>query len=95
MNGLRLARHVIHQQILAERVGSGEVGFAAAHLRNLLHELHQAVIGSQHEGIDQDAGAFALRDFFERLADHQRIETEGILVDPAIFERERGRLCRR
>ena len=37
---LRLPRHVIHQQILPERVGRGEVGFAAAHLRDFLHELH-------------------------------------------------------
>ena len=44
MNGLHLARHVIHQQILAERLGSGEVGFAAAHLRDLLDKLHQAII---------------------------------------------------
>jgi len=44
MNRLGFSRHVIHQQILAERVRRGEVGFAAAHFRYFLHELHQAII---------------------------------------------------
>jgi hypothetical protein len=37
-----LAVHVIHQQILAKRKGRSEVGFAAADLGHLLHEIHQA-----------------------------------------------------
>jgi len=40
VDGLGFSRHVIHQQILAERVGSREVGFSAAHLGYLLDELH-------------------------------------------------------
>src|SRR5438552_15782012 len=41
---LHLFLHVVHQQILPERVGSGEVGFTATNFRYLLHEVHQAVI---------------------------------------------------
>src|SRR5580698_4332569 len=59
VNRLFLPRHVIHQQILAERVWSGEVGFASTHLRYFLDELDEAVIRCQHEGVDQDAGALA------------------------------------
>lgn len=39
VNRLRLARHIVHQQILAERVGCSEVGFAPAHLSYFLDEL--------------------------------------------------------
>ncbi len=49
---LGLPRHVIHQQVLPQRVGRGEVGFAAAHLGDFLDELHQAIIGREHEGVD-------------------------------------------
>src|SRR5437764_358246 len=41
VNGLHLPRHVIHQHVLTQPLRRSEVGFAAAHLRNLLHELHQ------------------------------------------------------
>ena len=44
MDGFRLPRHVIHQEILAERVWSSEIGFAAAHLSHFLDKLNQAVI---------------------------------------------------
>src|SRR5450755_4425674 len=40
VDGLRLPRHVIHQQILAQRVRCGEVGLAAAHLGHFLDELY-------------------------------------------------------
>jgi hypothetical protein len=39
VNGPSLPRHVIHQQILAEGMWSGEVSLAAAHLCDFLHEL--------------------------------------------------------
>src|SRR5579884_3348180 len=55
VNVLDLLLHVIHQQVLAKRVGSGEIGFAAADFRDLLHEIYKAIIGSKHEGVDQDA----------------------------------------
>jgi len=44
VDGLDLLLHVIHQQILAQCVGSSEVGFATAHLCDLLHELDEPVI---------------------------------------------------
>ena len=85
--------YVIHQQVLAKRVGRGEIGFAAAEFGDFLHEVDQAVIAGEHEGIDQDAGALAFGDFFERLGDDQRIEAEGVFVNAAVFEREGGRLA--
>ena len=39
MDGPRLAVHVVHQQVLAERIGRREVRLAAAHLRHLLDEI--------------------------------------------------------
>ena len=71
---------------MAEGVGRGEVGFAAAHFRDLLHELHQTIVGGEHEGVDQNSRALALGDFLQRLTHHQRIEAEGVLVDAAVFE---------
>jgi len=40
MDVARLVANIVHQQVLPERVGSGEVGFPAAKLRHLLHEVH-------------------------------------------------------
>src|SRR3989442_5553133 len=79
--------HVVHQQILAESVGRGEIGFAAAELRPLLDEVHQAVVRGEHEGVDQNAVATAARDFVEGFGNHERIEPESVLVDPAVIER--------
>ena len=39
MNRAGFAIHVIHQQILAKGIRSREIGFAAADLRHLLHEV--------------------------------------------------------
>ncbi len=36
---LGFAGHVVHEEILAEGVGSGEVGFAAAHFGDFLDEM--------------------------------------------------------
>ena len=44
MNGLCLARHIVHEQVLAESVWSGEIGFTPAHFRNLLNKLNQSVL---------------------------------------------------
>src|SRR5580704_8893880 len=84
---------VIHQQVLPKRVRRGEIGLAAAKFGNFLHEVDEAVITGKHKSIDQDSGALALGDFFERLGDNQWIEAEGILVNAAVFEGERGRLA--
>jgi hypothetical protein len=37
-------RHEVHQQVVAQGLRGGEVGFAAAHGADLLHELHQAEV---------------------------------------------------
>src|SRR5215467_3597868 len=78
VDGFRLPRHVVHEKVLAQRIGCCEIGLATAHLRHLLHEVHQTIIGSQHKGVDQDASTFALRYFFQRLTHYQRVETEGV-----------------
>src|ERR1700730_10293460 len=93
MDVARLFPDVIHQQVLAQRVRRGEIGFAAAELGNFLHEVDQAVVAGEHKSIDQDSGTFAFGDFFQGLRDHQRIEAEGVLVNAAVFEREGGRLA--
>src|SRR5690348_14744376 len=83
---------VIHEEILAEGVWRGEVGFAAAKLGDFLDEVNEAVVAGEHEGVDEDAGAAALGNFFECLSDDEGIEAEGVFVDTAVFEGERGRL---
>src|SRR5208282_5960181 len=93
VNVAGLFADVIHQQVLAEGVRSGEIRFAAAELSHFLDEVDQAVVAREHERIDQNSGALALRDFFERLRDHQRIKSESVLVNAAIFQSERGRLA--
>src|SRR6266571_5354344 len=85
----RLAGHVVHEQILAEGVGRGEVGLAAAHLRNFLDKVDQRIVAGQHERIDHDPGALALVYLFERLPHDKRIEAESVFVDAAVFECER------
>ena len=84
------AGHVVHEEILAEGVGSGEVGFAAAHFGDLLDEVDEGIVAGQHKGVDHDAGTLALVDFFEGLADDEGVETEGVFVDAAVFEGESG-----
>src|SRR5438445_5829369 len=82
------AGHVVHEEILAEGVGSGEVGFAAAHFGDFLDEVDERIIAGEHEGVDHDAGALALVYFFEGLADDEGIEAKGIFVDAAVLESE-------
>src|SRR5713101_6647112 len=48
-----LPAHVVHQEILAEREGRREIGFAAAHLRDFLDKMNKAVIACEHEGVDE------------------------------------------
>jgi len=85
--------HVVHQEILAEGVGSGEVGFAAAHFGDFLDEVDKRIVAGEHEGVDHDAGALALVYFFEGLADDEGIESKGIFVDAAVLESEGGGLA--
>ena len=55
----RLAVHVIHQQIQAQRKGRSEVGFAAADLGHLLHEIHQADLPLLEPTAESEAGVAA------------------------------------
>jgi len=57
---LGFAGHIVHQQILAERIWGGEIRLSAAHLRNLLDKLNQAIVAGQHEGVDENSRALAL-----------------------------------
>src|SRR5262250_2137381 len=81
--------HVIHEQVLTKRVRRGEIGFASTHLRDLLHKVNQAIVTRKHKCIDENASAFALVDFFQRLPNDKRIQPERILVYAAVFQRER------
>ncbi len=92
MDLLGLAGHVVHEEILAEGIGRGEVGFAAAHFGDFLDEVHQRIVAGEHEGVDHDACAFTFVHFFQGLADDEGVEAEGVFVDAAVFERESGRL---
>src|ERR1700733_13327582 len=89
----RLLSDIIHQKILAERVRRGEVGLAAAELRDFLHEVDQAVITGEHKGVNQDSSTLAFSHFFERLRHHKRIETERVLINASVFESERVRFA--
>ena len=89
MDGFGFAGHVIHQQVLPECVRRSEIGFAAAHFRDLLHKLNQSIFRRQHEGVDQNAGALTLGNLLQGLAYHHGVESEGILINSAIFEGER------
>jgi hypothetical protein len=64
----RLAVHVVHQEVLAQRIGRSEVSLAAAQFRHLLDEVDQPVIAGQDEGVAQDALALAAAHPFERAA---------------------------
>ena len=93
MNALGLAMEIIKQQVLPQGVRGGEVGLAATNLADLMDEVHQAVVIGEHKSVDQDAGAAAAGNFLECLADHQRVEPEGVFVNASVFERQRRRLA--
>ncbi len=59
MNSFHAAGHEVHEEIVAEGLRGGEVGFAAAHGADLLDELHEREVAGEHEGVDHDVGAFA------------------------------------
>ena len=83
----RLAVHIIHKKIIPKRVRSGEVSLTPAHLGYFLNELNQPIIACEHKSIDENSAFLAARNFLQRLADDQRIQAEGVLVDPAILKR--------
>ncbi len=93
VDGASFALHVVHEEILAEVVGRGEIGFALAHFGNFLDKVDEAVIGGEHEGVDEDSSALAFVDFLKSFADDERIEAEGVFVDTAVVESEGGRFA--
>src|SRR5581483_2934504 len=60
----RAAGHEVHEQIVAESLGRGEVGLAAAHGGDLLHELDELEVVGEHEGVDHDVGTLAAANLF-------------------------------
>jgi len=79
VNVARFFLHIIHQQILAEGVGSGEIRFAPTEFRHFLHEVDEAVVARQHKRVDQNSGFSAAAHFFQCLRDDERIETKRVL----------------
>src|SRR6202030_3047240 len=81
-----LPANVIHQQVLAERIGRREIRLATAQLRYFLHEMNQAIVAREHESIDKYSGTLAFCNFLKRLCHNQRVQTKSIFVNAAIFE---------
>src|ERR1700719_708759 len=81
-----LTANVIHQQVLAKRIGRREIRLATAQLRYFLHEMNQAIVAGEHESIDEYSGTLTFRNFLKRLCHNQRIKTKSIFVNAAIFE---------
>jgi hypothetical protein len=52
MDRTGFAVHIIHEQVLSEIVGRGEVGFATAQFGDFLDKVHQPEIAGQHKRID-------------------------------------------
>src|SRR5882672_12291261 len=63
MNRLRLLVHVVHQDVLPERVRRREVRLALADVGDAAHEAHQIVVAGEHEGVDHDPALAARRHF--------------------------------
>ena len=82
------AGHEVHEEIVAECLWGGEVGFAAAHGGHFLNKLDELEFVGEHEGVDHDAGALAAADFFEGFGDDDGVEAEGVFVDAAVVEGE-------
>ena len=88
MNCFHAAGHEVHQEIVAEGLRGGEVGLAAAHGGDFLHELHEGEVAGEHKGVDHDIGALAAADFFESFGDDERVEAECIFVDATVGQGE-------
>src|SRR5947209_2089586 len=80
-----LPGHVVHQQVLAKRIGSGEVRFSAAHFGDFLHEVDEAVVAREHKRVDKDSSALAFVHFFESLAHNERVQAERVFVNAAVL----------
>src|SRR5712671_1534298 len=76
VNSLGLLVHVVHEDVLAERVRRREVRLALADVGDAAHEAHQIVVARQHERVDHDAALAARGDLGARLGDDERVEAE-------------------
>ena len=85
MNCFGFALHVIHQEVFAEAVWRGEVGFAAAHFRDLVDEAYELGGGQIVDG-GEDV-LLALEVFVERPAG----ETGGLeeILDARVTSEDR------
>src|SRR2546425_6081565 len=93
MNRLRFLVHVVHQDVLAERIRGREIRLAFADLGDTADEAYEIVVAGQHEGVDHDPAFPARRHFRARFGDDERVEAEGVLVNAAIRLRQRRRLA--
>src|SRR5216683_1325483 len=87
-----LPSHEVHQDELSQRHRVREIGLPAADGGDLLHEFHETPVPRQHEGVDQDPRAPAQRHLTVGGLEDLRVEPHRVHVDPAVGQRERGRL---
>src|SRR5207245_4185671 len=83
----RLSPHEIHQNELPQRHRVGEVRLAATDRTHLLHELDQAAVARQHEGVDHDARAPAQRYLAVRGLEARGIGPPGVAGDARVGTR--------
>src|SRR4051794_27009673 len=81
MNVFGAAAQEVHQDVLAERHSCREVSFALADLRHLFNEVNQVIIVRQHEGVDHDAAAAALRYFSESFLQNARVKPHRVFIN--------------
>src|SRR5256712_634100 len=89
----RFSPHEVHQDELPQRHRVREIGLPAADGRDLLHEFHETPVARQHEGVDHDPRAPAQRHLAICGLEDLGIEAHRVHVDPAVGQRERGRLA--
>src|SRR6266545_5808731 len=77
VNRLRLLVHVVHQDVLAERIRRREVCLALADVGHPPNEANQVVVARQHERVDHDPALAARRHLSARFGDDERVEAEG------------------
>src|SRR5262245_15309708 len=93
VDGPHFLVEVVHQDELSERVRRREIGLAPAHLADLLDEGDEVAVAGEHEGVDHDALALAVRDLFQGERHDPRVEAEGVAVDAPVVLGQRGRLA--
>src|SRR5882724_8366048 len=84
----RFLIHVIHEHVLTEGVGCGELRLALADLGDAPDKTDEVVIARQHERVDHDATFPAGGDLGAGLGHDEGIEAESVLVDAAVGLRQ-------